>query len=301
MISICIPVYNFNVCNLVNEMHNQGVSAGIPFEILLMDDASDEQYKLQNRVLERLPFVQYYELEENIGRSRIRNQLAVKARYDYLLYIDCDAEIISPNFIANYVNYCYKDVICVGGTAYTPQKPSREYLLRWTIGVKRESADAYHRSKHPNANFSTFNFLMDRDFFLKVCFNEKLIGYGHEDTLFSFDLLKHNVTIRHIENPLRHIGAETGEETLRKCQQGIRNIRTIVKFLNSDPLFIKSVSLLHWGHRIEAAHATPFFAWIYSRFHTLMERNLLGSHPQLFLFSLWKESYFCYLEQKERT
>lgn len=299
MISICIPIYNFNVCNLVTELHYQGVSTSIPFEILLMDDASDESYKIQNRTLRKFPFVQYYELEENIGRSRIRNQLAVKARYDYLLYIDCDAKVISPNFIANYINYCYKDVICVGGTSYAPQKPVPRYLLRWKIGVKRESANAYQRSKYPNANFSTFNFLMDRDFFLKVCFNEKLTGYGHEDTLFSFDLYKHNVPIRHIDNPLQHIGLETGPEVLCKCKQGIRNVRMITQLLNNDPLFIKNLSLLNWGYRIQVLHATAIFAWIYSHLYKLLEKNLLGKRPNLFLFSLWKESYYCYLEKNK--
>lgn len=295
MISICIPVYNFNVTELVTELHSQGILASIPFEILLMDDASEEVNKKPNRPLQELTYVQYFELEQNIGRAKIRNQLALKARYDYLLYIDCDARVISPNFIINYLNYCYKGVVCVGGTVYSKTPPPTEYYLRWLIGVKRESANAYKRSRKANRNFSTFNFLMDRDFFLKVCFNEKLIGYGHEDTLFSFDLYKHNVTIRHIDNPLEHIGLETGQVTLEKSKQGIRNIITIVNFLNFDPLFIKNVSVLQWGHRIKNLHMAKVLAFVYEKFHKLIEHNLLSRFPFLSLFNLWKLSYYCWL------
>lgn len=297
MISICIPVYNFDVTNLVTELHSQGVTAAIPFEILVMDDAS-ACCKEKNRLLQSLPFVQYFELEANLGRSRIRNQMALKARYNYLLYIDCDAEVVSPNYIKNYLNYCYKDVVCYGGIAYAPTCPSPEVYLRWRIGVKREAINAYRRSRKPNRNFSTFNFLMDRDFFLNVSFNEQLVGYGHEDTLFSFDLFKHNVIVRHIENPLRHIGLENGPVTLIKCREGIKNARTIVRLLNNDPLFIKSMPLLVWGRRMDKLHLRPLLAFFFRNFHKFMEVNLLHKYAWMPLFGFWKLSYYCYLENE---
>ena len=297
MISICIPVFNFDVTNLVTELHSQGVTAAIPFEILVMDDAS-VYFKEKNRLLQSLPFVQYFELETNLGRSRIRNQMALKARYDYLLYLDCDTEVVSPNYIKNYLNYCYKEVVCYGGISYAPTCPGPEYFLRWTIGVKRESINAYRRSRRPNQNFSTFNFLMDRDFFLKVSFNEQLVGYGHEDTLFSFDLFKHNVIVRHIENPLRHIGLENNELTLIKSREGIRNARTIVSLLNNDPLFIKSMPLLVWGRRMDRLHLKPLLAFCYRNIHKFMEVNLLHKYAWMPLFCFWKLSYYCFLEQE---
>jgi hypothetical protein len=39
MLSICIPVYNFDVRALVYELQGQAVRCDVPFEVILMDDA----------------------------------------------------------------------------------------------------------------------------------------------------------------------------------------------------------------------------------------------------------------------
>ena len=41
MISVLIPTYNYNVNNLVNNVHKQLVISHIPFEIICLDDCSN--------------------------------------------------------------------------------------------------------------------------------------------------------------------------------------------------------------------------------------------------------------------
>ena len=54
-------------------------------------------------------------------------------------------------------------------------------------------------------NLSHFNLLAPKDIFQKIAFNEKLNGYGHEDTLFGVELKKEGVTMAHIDNPIIHL------------------------------------------------------------------------------------------------
>ena len=49
MISICIPIYNFNVVNLVDELVKQGKTLSVPYEIILIDDCSSLKFKKINK------------------------------------------------------------------------------------------------------------------------------------------------------------------------------------------------------------------------------------------------------------
>jgi len=69
MISVCIPVYNFNISELVNVIKDQ--ITDFDFELIVIDDASDENFKSDNKKI--LDFCKYIELDKNIGRSKIRN------------------------------------------------------------------------------------------------------------------------------------------------------------------------------------------------------------------------------------
>ena len=80
MISVCIPIFNCDVNSLVNELSLQFKSFNIPGEIILIDDCSDENYKKLNRF--KGDNISYYELKENIGRSKIIN-LFLKYTYMY--------------------------------------------------------------------------------------------------------------------------------------------------------------------------------------------------------------------------
>ena len=51
-LSICIPVYNFDVNGLVTELSSQIISAHLDAEIILIDDASSVDFIKINKNLE---------------------------------------------------------------------------------------------------------------------------------------------------------------------------------------------------------------------------------------------------------
>ena len=53
MLSILIPIYNYNVYPLVEELHKQCIECKIDFEIICIDDASTD-YKPENNKMQFL-------------------------------------------------------------------------------------------------------------------------------------------------------------------------------------------------------------------------------------------------------
>lgn len=68
-LSICIPVYNFDVNGLVNDLNDQIVSHNLDAEIILIDDASDAEFVQKNKPLENI-VNHFIFLDNNIGRSK---------------------------------------------------------------------------------------------------------------------------------------------------------------------------------------------------------------------------------------
>jgi hypothetical protein len=50
-LSICIPIYNFDVNDLVNDLNDQIVSQNLDAKIILIDDASDAEFVQKNKPL----------------------------------------------------------------------------------------------------------------------------------------------------------------------------------------------------------------------------------------------------------
>jgi len=59
MLSVLIPAYNYNICQLVNELHSESIALHVDFEIIVIDDASDEKFREMNRCLRVLKHERY--------------------------------------------------------------------------------------------------------------------------------------------------------------------------------------------------------------------------------------------------
>lgn len=302
MLSILIPVYNFNIVPLVVELHRQAVKASIPFEIIVLDDCSSELLRDQNKDVSNLPHVHFYELDKNIGRARIRNRLAEMAVYANLLFMDCDSEVPSERYIQDYLAFCDHGVVVCGGRTYRPDPPEEhEFLLRWLYGVRREQISDVVRNKNPYRCFMTNNFLIPRDILLQIQFDESIVQYGHEDTLFGLELRKKNIPVKHIKDPLVHIGLEISWEYLRKTSEGIANLLMLIdsgKILRND---IKYIRILKAYETIRKYRLEGIYRFLYSSVTNTVMRNLLGSNPSIFAFDLYKLSIFSNLFKKNKT
>ena len=196
MISILIPTYNYNCVSLVCDLHQQAERLKISYEILVADDYSDEIYKEKNRIINKLPHCKYVELEENIGRARIRNYLGRIAQFDYLLFMDCDAEVVHRDFIKRYLDARNLRKVVYGGLLHPEVLPSKEVSLAYKYEKNAEPKNTPEkRSLNPYKVFRTFNFMIDRMTFLNHQFDEAITKYGHEDTLFGKSLERDKIEI----------------------------------------------------------------------------------------------------------
>ncbi|MCB0477133.1 MAG: glycosyltransferase family 2 protein [Crocinitomicaceae bacterium] len=283
-ISILIPIFNFDVRELVEELYSQCSLAHDlkDFEILLFDDGSSDKFKNEDLANDK---ILYKEFSENQGRSRIRNLLAEAAHFEALLYLDCDSRIDKQDFIKAYVQNFQEGSVVYGGRTYDQNPPEAAYFLRWKYGVEREIIPADIRIQNPYQSFMTNNFLIDRKVFLEIKLDENLVGYGHEDTLLGMELKKREIPIIHIDNPAVHIGLETKEEFLSKTKEGIKNLLVLQK---EGKLSCKEVKLLRYHKIFSKFPIKGLFKAYYKRKEKSIEQDLKSDQVSIRNFDLWK-------------
>ena len=302
MLSILIPAYYYDATSLVRNLHQQAVETGIDFELLLLINGSDTQSVELHRRLEEADRVKVLELPTMAVRSVARNFLAGQAKYDYLLFIDCDSETVDGHFIERYLPYCEGDnVVVCGGTAYKKQKPPANSYLRWAYGVNTEEKSAAVRNTKPNAQFSTFNFLITKKLFMNIRFNELLKNYGHEDTIFGLELKERGIEVLHINNPLYHLGIDTNKTYLQKTRQGVANLKILLEKYPNHQELIDNVRLLRYYDLLEKTCTGILFFGAYSLFKRLMLLNFNSKYPSLVLFNLYKLGYLCGLKYRKQS
>lgn len=229
MLSVLIPVYRYDARPLVRKLVAELQSLAIDWEIRLYDDASPpdscpiETSWLSNQKGK----VVYRKLEKNLGRAAIRNLLARESRFDHLLFLDADGDP-PENFIAAYLPYLNQGKVVNGGRFYSDSRSIfADQMLHWSYGTRRESQPASRRAKHPYHGFQTNNFLAPRELMLRHPFDEAAFGYGHEDTLWGWQLKALNVPIVHIDNAVEHLGLESHATFLRKQQTAVETLRLL--------------------------------------------------------------------------
>lgn len=293
MLSILIPVYNYNAFSLVEKLHNQAVELNITFEIICLDDASD-LFKTENQQINRLQNCSFVVLDKNIGRSAIRNLLAKKALYENLVFLDADTFPVHENFISNYISLIdNNEKIVYGGILYESTQPPKNELLRWIYGKKREALLVADRNKNPYLSFLTLNFLISKSIFQKVRFNESIPNLRHEDTLFSFELKQKQIKILHIENPVFHLGIEDSKTFLQKSEEAVLGLKNLV---DSNLISTDYVKLSHYFQVIKKYHLTALIAFGFRVLKPLFVKQLLCKKPSLFLFDLYRLGYYCTLK-----
>ena len=291
MISICTPVYNVVVVDLVKELIAQSVREKIEIEILVFDDGSNLHIKKKNRPIERFANVNYTESVTNIGSAAIRNKMGKAAKYDHLLYIDSDSDI-GDQYLKNYAAILNQHLISCGGRIHPDKLPSNEYSLRWKVGKIREDFNAHHRSKVPNKSFMSNNFLVKRSFFEEITFDEEIKKSGHEDTMMGIRMEEKDIIIHHIDNPVIHIGLETNDEFLIKTRQ---RLDTLAFIHNRDPntvLMRKRITLLKYFNTVKRLRLIQLIGIIFDFTQKCMERNLTSLKPSMVLYDCYKIGYF---------
>lgn len=285
MISICLPVYNFNVEQLVKELHRQASNLAINFELIIADDASKPEFQAQYNSLEQLNNVLIFRLDHNVGRSRIRNFLAAKATCNFLLFMDCDSEIPSEFYLKNYLVALDSNTVLYGGRTYHAAEPTnKNFMLRWLYGSKREVVAANTRNVKPYLYFMTNNFVIPKQFFEFIQLNETIVGYGHEDTQLAEELKLANKPILHLDNPLIHIGLESADEFLFKTKQGVKNLALLMQ----QKHFNHEIKLSNFYLKISRIKGSWLLRVLGPPVLPLLQKQLKSSAPSLLLFDIYK-------------
>lgn len=292
MLSILIPTYNYECYQLVAELQQQAGALNIPFEIIVADDASREEMKIANRKINELPHCRYIELEENIGRARIRNYLGEQAIHAYLLFLDSDVRVCFDNFVSLYIRNIDGNTVICGSTRFKRRVPAPNMTLRYTYGVKREEKSAEVCNRTPYAQFTSISFLIEKNTFMSIRFNDCFTKYGHEDTLLGKELELAGVPIRHIDNPIFHNVPDTNEMFLRKTHSSIENTIRYKDLLSSH------VRVLQIYNQIKKSGLHHPLALLFRIVQQPIRRNLVGRHPSMKLFAFYKLGYLCMLENR---
>jgi hypothetical protein len=295
MLSILIPVYNYNVYSLILELHTECTKIKITFEIIVIDDSSTE-FILENEKINTLQHSRYELLENNIGRSKIRNLLSTKANYNWLLFLDADVFPKNGDFITTYIGYINnEEKIVNGGLLYQENKPEKTKLLRWVYGKNREALDYKTRKKNPYLSSLTLNFLIHKSILKKVSFNETIPNLRHEDTLFSYNLMEQKIKIIHIENPVFHLGLDDFEVAIKKENESILGLKYLIdhQLLPSDYVRLSKIAA-----KIKNLKLNFIFTLFYKITQSVFLKNLSSNNPSLFIFDLYRLGNLCNLNSK---
>lgn len=302
MLSVLIPVYNYNCTQLVVDLHQQCVEVNIPFEILVLDDTSI-RFKKENRKINDFKFAQYIESDIHYGRAKVRNELGRLAKYEHLLFIDADALVDSSDFIKKYIDFAHKADLIVGGVKYQ-DSPPKTNQLRWCYGMQREFKPAKERNKAPYSALSGFNFMIKRKVFYQHSFNEESINieqdyYGHEDTLLGLQLQKQEVSVLHIDNQLIHDALETDEVFIEK------SLVAVEKYVN-NPIFrqkevVEQIKIFRVFEKVKALGMVGMLSFMYLRLGRSIKNQLFKPSPSLRLFDFYRLCYLAYYYKKNRS
>ncbi|MDO7876397.1 glycosyltransferase [Hymenobacter sp. ASUV-10] len=277
-LSVLIPVYNRAVTELIDSLLDQRTDWLGPLEIILLDDGSAEEFRLQNRLLAALPGVVYRELPQNVGRAKVRNQLAAASQHEWLLLLDNDSLLPDQQFLARYAEARHQAAVLIGGTCYEATPPADAALyLRWLYGREREARPAAVRQAALYGQLTINNALIRADVFRQFPLDERLTGYGHEDTKFGVELAAAKVPVLHLDNPVLHDGLEPAAVFLAKSEQAVSNLAQVYREdgLGADSRLLQTA--LQLRRRGLGALALTTLYVVASR----LRRQLLSAQPRL--------------------
>lgn len=293
-LSILIPTFNRDCTNLVRTLHLQAERIdGLHYELLVADDASTlVEVKQANRAIRELEHCSLIELEQNVGRASIRNFLAREAKYPYLLFLDSDVQIVSDDYLKQYLR-CEADRVVYGGVCIQPNAELAAHNLRYRYELECEPRFSVERRRvSPYQGFRTSNFLVKRDLLLQHPFDERIRHYGYEDVLFGRKLLSANIPVTHMHNPVAVDDFESNEVFLRKTDEGLHTL------LSLAPEMRDSTSILMCVDKLQRWHLIPLLMLLYRLSSASIKRNLLGTSPSVRLYNLYRLCTYIQLQRE---
>lgn len=298
MLSVLIPTYHYNCVELATEIHQQALALEIPFEIICLDDASANfDFIHQNSPINFLKFGTFQTNPKNIGRAANRNRLAQIAKYDWLLFIDCDTQPVSKKFIKNYIDAITtsKNKVFFGGIAYKSKPYLLQERLRYSYGIEREAISFNKRKRNSYNHTLTSNLLIHRSIFQINPFNVNLKKYGYEDLVFIYGLKQKHIKIGQLDNPVYHLNLENTDTFIKKCEEAIEHLIEIEKLY----LLPKGYTKIQWIYQIlKIFRLHRFLGKQYLKNKFDLIKKLHSTEPNIRDLDWYKLTYYCYLKNQ---
>ncbi len=290
-LSILIPTYNNECTALVKALRAQAERLpDTECEILVADDGSTDQATVEaNRCINSMAGCRYIERTQNVGRAIIRNFLAQEAKHEWLLFIDSNMEVTSPDYLSRYLDCAGCDVVYGGYRIKTGQKALRHNLRYIFETAGTQNGNTSLRQANPYGDFHTSNFLIRRSIMLAHPFDERFTSYGYEDVLFGKVLKESGIPILHIDNPLGYDNFTDNASFTDKTEEACR---TLYRFRNELRGYVR---LLDLAERLRSWHLHAVCRKLYSLFGASLRRRLTGGKPGILLFNTYKLLYYIHL------
>lgn len=291
-LSILIPTYNSNAYPSAKKLATlcERIALDSPhslkYEIIVADDGSEQPDLIEaNKVINDLPHCRFLIKSHNSGSAATRNFLAAQSQYKWLLFVDSDVEIPGIDFIMKYLP-CDLTDITNGGIKVGASWETHQHCLRY---LYEKDAELKHTpEKRQAAGFQEFrsaNFLIRRSCLLAHPFDERFTKSGYEDVCLGKTLQQTGTTILHIDNPVIINDFENNEDFIRKTE---RNITTLHHFRHELKGYSRLIDY-------SGGFTSIIFRLWHLQFGALERRHLIGSHPRLWVYTLYRIGYYCSL------
>lgn len=295
MISVLIPVYNWNIHDLAIELNHQCSDLGIETEIIFLDDCSSQISLSQSnqKIAESLGF-KYLISDLNQGIASTLNKLANLATYHHLIFIDADVMPVHADFLKQYAKLNIQDKVYCGGLLYQNQKPEIG-TLRWKYGKKSEVQSLAEANQNPHLNIKGCNFCCDKKLVLNYPFATNIKTYSPIDTLFGLNLKANNKEILFIENRVYHLGLDDNESFLNKTEILLNGFISLGEM---HPGIIQNSKLFKLYAKFDQLKLTSILKLGFKIFKPFLRKNLLSKNPSTALFQIYKLGYLSTLKFK---
>lgn len=285
MLSVLIPTFEYDCSDLVTALHQQCESLTqndqLEYEIIVVDDGSKGAvWQTVKATVESLNHCSFIRLEENIGRSRVRNFLAQRAQGERLLFIDSHMSIISTQYIQRYLTTDAD--ICQGG--YVVEEDDKwDDNLRYRYERRARQLNRKHNDDtETNHDFHTSNFMVTRQLFLAHPLDESIHRYGYEDVLYGKQLADCGIKVTNIDNPVGFAHFESNSAFVQKTEEAIATLYELRERIDGYS------RLLTHERRLKRWIIAPLLCNIFSLTRQKMRDNLCGSNPNLRIFDFYK-------------
>lgn len=256
------------------------------FEVVIWDDGSTEEIRIAiQQFIKSYPSIDLVWQNENIGRAKMRQKLLSSFNGEWGIFMDADIVPLPDIFKTLDQHLIYADSVYSGQLLYPTAPPKPDLLLHWKYGTHRET-----RSKK---GFKTGFFALHHSMKNKLAFDTTISHYGHEDTVFGFQLKQQQIKVERLPCLAIHTGLHPRSEFIQHQLQAIDNLIIIKeKYPNLQ------TSLSKWGD-IFSKYSIARWILTLPYLKRIYYRMLNKENPKLWALDLLKLNHYILTKRRK--